>query len=145
ERLRKVSQTYLVANRHTIAVSSSLIPVIRMAILGGFICTLVLGGFMVMDGRLNVGLYGVLIFLTQRLLWPLTRLVKTIDLFKHAKAYTRRILKLLEVPIGNVDPQSEHDFTDVKGDLPLKEASYHYTSNETLVLRHITFEIEAGQ
>ena len=43
-----------------------------MAILAGFTCTLLLGGWATLDGDLEVGLYSVLVFMTQRLLWPLT-------------------------------------------------------------------------
>ena len=54
---------------------------------------------MALNGSLNVGAYGVLVFLTQRLLWPLTGLAQVIDLFERAMANTKRILDLLEVPI----------------------------------------------
>ena len=40
----------------------------------GFTATLVWGGFRAIDGGLEVGAYSVMVFLTQRLLWPLTRL-----------------------------------------------------------------------
>ena len=57
------------------------------------------GGKLVLDGELNAGAYSVLVFLTQRLLWPLTRMAETIDLFERAIASTRRILNLIETPI----------------------------------------------
>ena len=70
-----------------------------MAILAGFLATFTVGGMMALNGSLNVGAYGVLVFLTQRLLWPLTGLAQVIDLFERAMASTKRILDLLEVPI----------------------------------------------
>jgi len=48
--------------------------IIRMAILAGFTATLLLGGRAVLRGDLEVGIYSVLVYMTQRLLWPLTRL-----------------------------------------------------------------------
>ena len=99
EALRVESEAYVDANRSAIRISSAFIPIIRMAILVGFVATLIYGGKLTLDGELNAGAYSVLVFLTQRLLWPLTRLAETIDLFERAMASTRRILNLIEVPI----------------------------------------------
>ena len=43
-------------------------------------------------------MFSVLVYMTQRLLWPLTRLGETFDLYQRAMASTRRILDLLAVP-----------------------------------------------
>jgi ATP-binding cassette subfamily B protein len=66
-----------------------------MAILVGFTSTLLIGGWMVLDGTLEVGLYSVLVFMTQRLLWPLTEVGQVLDLYQRAMASTRRILAVL--------------------------------------------------
>jgi len=96
ERLKEASEAYVSANRKAIRVSSAFVPLIRMAILMGFLATFVLGGLRALDGSLNVGAYGMLVFLTQRLLWPLTKLAQTVDLYERAMASTRRILGLIE-------------------------------------------------
>ncbi|MDH4256567.1 MAG: ABC transporter ATP-binding protein, partial [Gammaproteobacteria bacterium] len=103
ERVRMDSEAYLVANRRAIAISSAFIPIIRMAILAGFIATFLLGGWMTLEGSLNVGAYGVLVFLTQRLLWPLTSLAETVDLYERAMASSRRILDLIATPVSILD------------------------------------------
>ncbi len=100
ERIRQDSASYVDANRKAIAISSAFIPVIRMAILAGFVATFLLGGWMTLEGTLNVGAYGVLVFLTQRLLWPLTRIAETVDLYERAMASSRRILDLIETPVA---------------------------------------------
>jgi ATP-binding cassette subfamily B protein len=97
--LKKRSFEYLHANKKAIAVSSAFIPIIRMAILSGFLATFILGAHKVSNGTLHVGAYGVLVFLTQRLLWPLTGVAEVVDLYERAMASTRRILDLLEFPI----------------------------------------------
>ena len=99
-RLSDASDDYVAANRAAIGMSSLFVPLIRMAILVGFLATFVIGGLRALDGTLNVGLYGMLVFLTQRLLWPLTRLAQTVDLYERAMASTRRILGLIETPTG---------------------------------------------
>ena len=96
-RVEAVSQDYLEANSAAIRYSSAFVPIIRMAILAGFTATLLIGGWLVIEGTLAVGLYSVLVFMTQRLLWPLTDLGKTLDLYQRGMASTRRILDLLDV------------------------------------------------
>jgi len=82
ERVSLLSADYKESNREAIALSSAFVPIIRMIIVIGFIATLVFGGILVVRGELNVGAYSVLVFMTQRLLWPLTRLGQTIDLYQ---------------------------------------------------------------
>ncbi|MCL1598273.1 MAG: ABC transporter ATP-binding protein, partial [Actinomycetia bacterium] len=88
ERITEASDRYRSANESAIRLSSAFTPLIRVAILIGFTATLVWGGFLALDGSLNIGLYSVLVFLTQRLLWPLTRLGQTVDLYQRAMAST---------------------------------------------------------
>jgi ATP-binding cassette, subfamily B, bacterial len=96
-RVERVSDAYRRANRDAIRFSSAFVPLIRMAILAGFTCTLLIGGRLVLDGTIEVGAYSVLVFMTQRLLWPLTDLGETLDLYQRGMASTRRILDLLAV------------------------------------------------
>ncbi len=96
ERITEASSAYREANRAAIKLSSAFTPLIRVAILIGFTATLVWGGFLAIEGTLNIGLYSVMVFLTQRLLWPLTRLGQTVDLYQRAMASTNRILDVLD-------------------------------------------------
>ncbi|MDQ7028184.1 MAG: ABC transporter ATP-binding protein, partial [Anaerolineae bacterium] len=73
ERIRRESNTYQERNRAAILLSSAFSPLIRMLIVSGFIAIMVFGGQLALSGQLNIGLYSILIFMTQRLLWPLTR------------------------------------------------------------------------
>ncbi len=96
-RVRQVSDDYRRANGEAIRYSAAFIPLIRMAILAGFPATLLLGGWLVLEGRLEVALYSVLVFMTQRLLWPLTDLGATLDLYQRGVASVTRLLDLLAV------------------------------------------------
>ena len=97
ERVAAASGDYREANREAIRLSSAFIPLIRLAILAAFTMTLLIGGRSALNGTLEVGVFSVLVYMTQRLLWPLTRLGETFDLYQRAMASTRRILDLLAV------------------------------------------------
>ncbi len=143
EQLSADSAAYCAANERAIRISSAFIPLIRMAILAGFLATLVVGGLMTLDGRLNVGLYGVLVFLTQRLLWPLTGLAETVDLYERAMASTRRVLNLMDTPLtisrgGQLRPNL------LRGQVRVEGLSFGYRDDRP-VLQDIDFELEPGQ
>ncbi|HXH78450.1 ABC transporter ATP-binding protein [Nocardioides sp.] len=99
DRVSAVSAAYRDANRTAIRSSAAFVPLVRMAILAGFTCTLLLGGWATLRGELEVGLYSVLVFMTQRLLWPLTEVAEVLDLYQRGRASTSRILGLLEEPV----------------------------------------------
>lgn len=142
KQLEKVSNDYMDANKKAIRVSSAFIPIIRMAILSGFLVTFILGAKKVLDGELQVGSYGVLVFLTQRILWPLTQLGQTIDLYERAMASANRILNLIEEPI---EIQSgKHSPDDIKGDFVFKGVSFSYKTGPQ-VLKKLNLHIESGK
>jgi ATP-binding cassette subfamily B protein len=144
EQLEKESSAYVNANRGAIRISSAFIPIIRMAILVGFVATLIYGGKLTIDGQLNAGAYSVLVFLTQRLLWPLTRLAETVDLFERAMASTRRILNLIEVPIRTHSGSMALAIDQVKGELKFEDVNFAY-ANGAEVLRDINMRIAPGE
>jgi ATP-binding cassette subfamily B protein len=47
-----------------------------------------------------VGSYSFLVFITQRLLWPLTTLGRTLDDYQRCMASTDRVVELLDTPIA---------------------------------------------
>jgi ATP-binding cassette subfamily B protein len=143
KRLKESSEAYVEANRRAIRISSAFIPVIRMAILAGFLATFTVGGMMALEGNLNVGAYGVLVFLTQRLLWPLTGLAEVIDLFERAMASTRRILDLLAEPVHVRDEGGKALAEPVKGNVELDKVSFHYPSSGAGI-RDISLTVPAG-
>ncbi|WP_019502494.1 ABC transporter ATP-binding protein [Pseudanabaena sp. PCC 6802] len=99
KRIAAESERYRQSNRRAIALSAAFVPLIRIIVFVGFIATLLFGGLEVEAGRLAVGAYSVMVFLTQRLLWPLTRLGETLDQYQRAMASTNRAMNLLDTPI----------------------------------------------
>ncbi|MEQ9561520.1 MAG: ABC transporter ATP-binding protein [Woeseiaceae bacterium] len=144
DRIRADSSAYVNANRKAIAISSAFIPVIRMAILAGFTATFLLGGWMTLNGTLNVGAYGVLVFLTQRLLWPLTNLAETVDLYERAVASSRRILDLIETPVSIRNVVDAKSLANVRGTIEFQGVSFAYANGER-VLHDINVTVGAGE
>jgi ATP-binding cassette subfamily B protein len=139
----EASQQYLDANARAIAVSAAITPVIRMAILGGFSATLVYGGWLTLHGELAVGAYSVLVFLTQRLLWPLTGLADVADMYQRSMSAIDRAMNLLNTPINISYEGSALKPDNVQGELRFEHLSFAYGSTTTL--HDISLTIPAGK
>ena len=133
ERLRVESNEYLVRNRRAIVLSSAFSPSIRMVIVAGFIAITVAGGQLALDGVLDVGAYSVLVFMTQRLLWPLTRLGETFDLYQRAMASTIRILDLLSIRTEIVDGDIALAAGAIRGEMRLEDVSFAYSDGREII------------
>jgi len=142
ERIETSSNEVKSANYHAIKLSAAFIPIIRVAILFGFTATLLIGGFLALDGEIKVATYSVLLFITQRLLWPLTELGDTFDLYQRAMASFNRIfsLKNESSEIGNGDVE----FKKLENKIELKDVSFSYVDNFN-VLNNVDLTINAGQ
>jgi ATP-binding cassette subfamily B protein len=142
-RLTELSEAYRARNREAIRLSAGFVPLIRMAILVGFTGTLLLGGWFTLEGTLEVGAYSVLVFMTQRLLWPLTRLGETFDLYQRAMASTARILDLIEAPDSLVDGDVAPPLEEAAASsLRLENVTFAHPGRET-VLEGVDVEIGA--
>lgn len=129
------------ANYHAIKLSAAFIPIIRIAILFGFTATLLIGGFMALDGEINVAMYSVLLFITQRLLWPLTELGDTFDLYQRAMASFKRINALKntqpDIQNGSIEAGSVEKF------ISLEDVNFSYVDNFP-VLNDVSINIKKG-
>jgi len=143
-RIEEESEAYRASNRRAIALSSAFSPLIRMVIVLGFTAAIVFGGFAVLDGRLAESLYTIMIFLTQRLLWPLTRLGETFDLYQRAMASTNRILDLLDTPVRIRDGERALDPDAVRGDVRFEGVAFGY-HGDLPVLHDLDLTAAAGR
>ncbi|MGQ5523090.1 ABC transporter ATP-binding protein [Chitinimonas sp. PSY-7] len=137
------SRNYRAANTRAIRISAAITPVIRMAILSGFTATLIYGGWLTIHGELAVGAYSVLVFLTQRLLWPLTSLAEVADMYQRSMAAIDRTMNLLDTPI-NIPYEGRHfPANAAKGELRFEHVNFSYGGQPTL--QDIDLQVPAGK
>jgi len=144
KRIAGLSDRYKKANQSVIRLSAAFVPLIRMLILGGFIGILIFAGFKTLEGNMEVGLYSVLIFVTQRLLWPLTRLGETFDLYQRAIASTKRVMGLLKTDENLEDGTVPLPLEEVQGEYQFENASFRYRTGGQ-VLNNLNMTIPAGE
>ena len=144
-RVMKLSQEYREANRKAIRLSAAFTPLIRMAILCGFTATLLLGGWLTLEDELAIGAYSVLVFMTQRLLWPLTRLGETFDLYQRAMASSTRVLDVLNSELELKDGSYKPEIDLIKqSDFVFSDVNFAYRDRD-LTFEKLNLTIDAGK
>ncbi len=132
-RLNKESLSYQKSNKSAIKLSSAFIPLIRFAILFAFIAILLIGGFQVWNKTLNVGTYSFLVFITQRLLWPLTTLGHVLDDFQRSLASINRVVDLIDTPIEIKDGNKKIDLKTINGEIIFKNIFFNYLGRKSTI------------
>ena len=143
EHIREASEHYRATNARAIRLSSAIIPVIRMAILAGFVVTLVYGGWLALHGDIGVGSYSVLVYLTQRLLWPLVGLADIADLYQRSMTAIDRVLGVLATPVTIPYDGKALPAETVSGQLAFDNLSFGY--GDLTVLHKVSLTVPAGR
>ena len=142
KRIDEASKEVKTANYEAIKLSAAFIPIIRIAILFGFTATLLIGGFLALDGQIKVAMYSVMLFITQRLLWPLTELGMIFDVYQKAMASFRRIINLKETKPLIID--GDTPLEELKESIKFENLNFEYVSDFP-VLKDVNIEIMKGK
>ncbi|MBD8525805.1 ABC transporter ATP-binding protein [Pseudomarimonas arenosa] len=137
----EASDRYRERNAEAIRFSAAITPVIRMAILAGFVATLLYGGWKTLQGELGVGSYSALVYLTQRLLWPLTRLADMTDLYQRAMASVNRVMDLLNAE----PPRRGQQALPAQAQAAVRFEHISLRYGEVLAVDRVSLEVSAGQ
>ena len=141
KRIEELSISYRKKNKYAIKLSSAFVPIVRMGVLSGFLGTMVIGSYLALDGTIAIGSYSILIFLTQRFLWPFTTLGETVDLFERSMASTKRILDLLETDSLIHDHKDTIILDNYNQNIKFCDVGFSYENNKML-FNNINFTIQ---
>lgn len=145
-RVKEASLVYRDANYKAIRWSAVYVPLIRMFIAVGFTATLLIGSYWVIyePEKFSLGSLAFFAMMTQRLLWPVTRLGTVFDAYERAKASARRIFELLDAPTAIKDAEQPATLPSQVGAIEFKSVSFAY-KNGVQVLEQMDFSIPAGR
>lgn len=143
-RIFQSSSAYRESNREAIKYSSAFSPLIRMIIVVGFTAMLIFGGLQTINGQLEVAAYSAMIFLTQRLLWPLTRVGETLDQYQRAMASTTRIMNLLDTQSQITNGNKDLSLSSISGGISFQNVHFGYKGRNP-TFTNLTVDIEPGQ
>ena len=104
----------------------------------------VVGGAMVLDGNLNLGVMVAFIFYVQRFFDPIRSLTIQYSIMQRAMAAGQRIFEVLDVPVAVKDAPGAQDLQSDAASVEFRNVTFGYVDGVPIV-KNISFKVEAGQ
>jgi ATP-binding cassette subfamily B protein/subfamily B ATP-binding cassette protein MsbA len=132
------------ANLSATGITSAFSPVID--VLSTLATALVIGygGYLVLDGRLTVGLLAAFLIYTQQFFRPVQLAASFYTLTQSALAGAERVYAIFDEPREPADTKDAVELKAVEGRLRFEHVSFAYDA-EHPVLRDVSFEVAPGQ
>jgi ATP-binding cassette, subfamily B, bacterial len=143
KQVEALSHEYMVANKQAVVLSAAFVPIIRMGVMCGFLVSLIYGGMLTLDGIIAVASYSILIFLSQRLLWPLTYLGQVTDMYQRSMAAINRVMAVLNTPSTIADGCLQIP-SPALGKIEFKNVNFAYLEREA-IFNNLSFTINSGE
>ena len=143
DKIEALSHKYLDKNKGAIRLSSAFVPIVRMGVLSGFLATMVLGSLMALNKEISAGEFAMLLFLTQRFLWPFTSLGEIVDLFERSMASTKRILDTIDF-IPTIKDGQEGGFLKFDQSISFNSVNFYY-NKKNIIFDSINFSVEKNK
>ena len=112
-------------------------------LLVGFTMSLivVLGGYLVSGGSVEIGVMIAFLLYVQRFFDPIRALTMHYSTLQRAMASGHRIFELLDIKIDIKDTEGAKDIIITKGSIKFKDVNFEYNYNEP-ILKNLNFEIK---
>ena len=150
ERVREHSYTYFRLDWLALRLNFIYRPGLQALTSLSFIATFIVGGVWILEGPpgpltgdLSEGTLVIFLLLTQRLVDPLAQMSNIIDRYEDARASTKRILGIMNLPVHVQDAEDATELTDVEGHVTFDDVTFGY--EEQNVLEDIDVDVEPGE
>ncbi|ENH97209.1 ABC-type transport system ATP-binding/permease protein [Gracilibacillus halophilus YIM-C55.5] len=109
------------------------------------VALLIYGGYLVINGQLELGELVAFFSLVTYILGPLMNLGFIVNQFSQAKASGERLLEILEAKEDVVDEKHPFVPTEMKGHVTFQNVTLAYTKDDDTALENITFDAPPGK
>jgi len=140
-----LAQAYRDASLNAIMIFGIYQPALRILANATIAVVLVVGGFRVLGGDLQVGVLVALVIYARRFFQPIDEIANFYNTFQSAVAALEKLASLLaEVPAVR-DPEKPVPLPKATGRIDFENAAFRYTPTGPLVLKPVDLHIPAGQ
>ncbi|MEO8240836.1 MAG: ABC transporter ATP-binding protein [bacterium] len=134
----------LVTNLHASRIAQVLVPVVDTLTGLAMALVVVLGGTMVLDRQLDVGVMVAFLFYIQRFFDPIRSLTIQYSVMQRAMASGQRLIEVLDVEVTVQDRLGAEDLGETDGSVEFRHVTFGYDPRQ-VVLRDVSFRVEPGQ
>ena len=105
---------------------------------------IVVGGFQVLDGALDVGVMVAFLFYVQRFFDPIRSLTIQYSVMQRAMASGKRIFEVLDVPLAIDDAPDALNPDTIDGSVEFRDVTFSYVEDQP-VLQNVSFSVSPGE
>ena len=113
--------------------SSLSFPVTHVFTNLGYIAICILGGSMVIDGRITIGSLQAFIQYTSRFNRPITEIASTTATIQSLLAASERIFEFLAEPEENPDPENALSVGHIRGEVEFRDVNFSYDGKNPII------------
>jgi ATP-binding cassette subfamily B protein len=132
------------AHLRSAAYAQVMVPIVDTLTGAAMATVVILGGTMVLDRALDVGVMVAFLFYVQRFFDPIRTLTIQYSVMQRAMASGTRIFEVLDVPRTIADKPGAIDPPAVAGAIELRNVTFGYVKDQP-VLRNVSFAVAPGE
>ena len=140
----RLNDDHLQATLRAALISSVMSPAVEVLTVLSMGLVVVVGGTMVFDGGLEVGLLVAFLLYIQRFFEPIRQLSMNYTQFQRAMASGARIFELLDLTPEMVDREDAREMPPLKGEIRMDRVTFGYLDGVD-VLKDISLHVGAGE
>ena len=144
ELFEKKANTNLLAHLRASKFSNVIIPMVDTLTGGAMAIVIVLGGAMVLDQSLDIGVMVAFLLYVQRFFDPIRSLTLQYSTMQRAMASGQRIFEVTDVDVEVKDRDDAEDPEEIDGSIEFRDVTFGYEAGNT-ILKNISFNVSPGE
>lgn len=138
----KTNKVYYDLNMEQAKMIGDYFPPIEFLTNIALVIMIVLGGFLVMDGEVSIGILVAFNGYIWNLIWPMRMLGELTDLLSRTVSSANKIFAIMDKEPSIKTKENFKDVKNIKGNIEFEGVNFKY--DDKLVLKNINLDIEAG-
>ena len=138
----KMNRSYYDLNMKQAKIIGDFFPPIEFLTNISLVIMIVLGGYLVMEENITIGVLVAFSGYIWNLIWPMRMLGELIDLLSRNSASAKKIFQIMDREPEIKSKEKSYKNDDIKGDITFDNVSFKY--NDEYVLKNINLDIKAG-
>ena len=122
----------------------SLLPVVDTLTGAAMAIVVIVGGSLVLDSALEVGVMVAFMLYVQRFFDPIRSLTMHYTTMQRAMASGQRIFEVLDVPVDIKDKENAVELKEIDGSIEFRNVTFGYLPDQP-VLKDVSFRVEPGE
>ena len=139
----KATETLKSQNRAALY-GQSLLPVVDTLTGAAMAIVVIVGGSLVLDNALEVGVMVAFMLYVQRFFDPIRSLTMHYTTMQRAMASGQRIFEVLDVPVDIKDKDNAIELKEIDGSIEFRNVTFGYLPDQP-VLKNVSFRVEPGE